>query len=65
MLTNKENRFLNHGCVNTHLSNGHLFVYSILKQTSPRLPSKIISYRSYKNLVEDDLLMDPENYLSR
>ena len=46
MLTNKENRFLNHGCVNTHLSDGHLFVYRILKQTAPPLvilfPTEVI-----------------------
>ena len=58
LLTNQNRSFTNSETINTHLSDGHSLVYCVLKTLTPRKPGRQISYRSFKNLVENDLIKD-------
>ena len=47
----------------TGLSDFHKLVVTVLKSTFPKSPSKIITYRSYKDFSNDLLRDDFKNYL--
>ena len=49
----------------TGLSDFHKLVVTVLKSTFPKSPSKIITYRSYKDFSNDLLRDDFKNYLLR
>jgi hypothetical protein len=61
ILTNQKLKIRSSGTINTHLSDGHQLIYSVLKSSAPKQPSKTIYYRSFKNLNNDNFLSDLQN----
>ena len=57
ILTNNKRRFLQTGVVDTQISD-HSLVYSIMRVTLPRLRSRKIAFRSFKNFDRDKFLED-------
>ena len=58
VLTNQKLKIKSCGTVNTHLSDGHQLIYSVLKTGAPRQPARTVSYRSFKNLSEQNFNAD-------
>ena len=58
ILTNRPRSFQKTAVFETGLSDYHGFVAPTMKQTIPRLKSKQIEYRSYKNFETDNFLND-------
>ena len=56
ILTNSKNSIKNSGTVETGLSDFHRLVYTMLKTKYTKLSPKIIKYREYKNLNEEQFL---------
>ena len=57
-LTNQKFKIKSCGTVNTHLSDGHQLIYSVLKTGAPRQPARTVSYRSFKNFNEQKFNAD-------
>ena len=60
-LTPKPACFIDHAVIDIGCSDGHSMITAVLKLHTPKLEPKVITYRSYKNLVEKDLRKDMEN----
>ena len=59
-LTNKKFSFQHTGVCETGISDHHGLVYTMLKSTFIKLPPKRYLYRSYKNFVQCDFILDLE-----
>ena len=57
LLTNKPDQFKCGGICHPSLSD-HALIYGILKENLPRQPSKVITFRSYKNFDCDKFTQD-------
>lgn len=57
ILTNKPEIFKESDVYDPGLSD-HRMVYAVTRENATHYPSKVISFRSFKNLSEDDLLKD-------
>ena len=58
VLTNQKLKIKSCGTVNTHLSDGHHLIHSVLKTGASRQPARTVSYRSFKNFSEQNFNAD-------
>ena len=64
MLTNKKHSFMKSQSFETGFSDHHHLVYTILKSTYVKLPSKTIRYRKYKNFQMEEFQRELQIKLS-
>ena len=58
ILTNQKGRLITSGTINTHLSDGHMLIYTVMRLSAPKQPPRTIVYRSFKTFREKDFIDD-------
>ena len=58
ILTNQKGRLITSGTINTHLSDGHMLIYTVMRLSAPKQLPRTIVYRSFKTFREKDFIDD-------